>query len=387
MKHFLILILSVVFTNSLLSQKELDVSIFYSSTVKHLLVSNDIGGYVLIKDGEDRDTLPSLFNLKILKTGSHIAVKLNDYDLGDFSKIELKKLNLDHSIKLKSLTHNSKTRKYWGDFTIKSNGKKLIIINTVELPQYLEGVVESESGGGQGIEYYKIQATISRTYALSHLDKHQKEGFNLCDHVHCQVYHSRSLRNELIPQAVSETKNMVIVDSEIDLITAAFYSNCGGQTANSEDVWVSKVSYLRSVKDPFCTDKRNATWSKTIKKEDFIAYIKQKNASSLRHNPTDSMDFNFTQDKRRIYYSGDDYRLMLKKMRTDWRLKSAYFSVSETEDNIILNGKGFGHGVGLCQEGAMKMADLGYSFLEILRFYYTGVHLIDLEWIDFYRSE
>ena len=387
MNRILISILLVISAFSVSAQKKLDVNIFYSSTVKHLLVSNDIGTYILIKDGKSADTLPSLFNLKILRVGSQITINQDGKDLGTFSKIELKKLNLDHSVKLKSLTHNSKTRKYWGDFTIKSNGKKLVIINTVDIAQYIEGVVESESGGGQGIEYYKIQATISRTYALNHLDRHAKEGFDLCDHVHCQVYHSRSLRNELIPQAVSETKNMVIVDSDIDLITASFYSNCGGQTANSEDVWVSKVSYLRSVKDPFCTDKHNATWSKTLNKKDFISYIKRKNASSLRHNPTDSMNFDFSQGKRRIYYSGEGYRVMLKKMRKDWKLKSTYFSVTEKEDKIILNGKGFGHGVGLCQEGAMKMADLGYSFLEILRFYYTGVHLIDLESIEFYRSE
>jgi stage II sporulation protein D len=74
-------------------------------------------------------------------------------------------------------------------------------------------------------------------------------------------------------------------------------------------------------------------------------------------------------------------------MRDDWSLRSTYFSTQEIDGKIIVNGRGFGHGVGLCQEGAMKMAQLGYSFLEILRFYYTGVHLIDLEYINFYRSE
>ncbi len=386
MKRILSIIVIFVFSVALSAQRKLDVSIFYASTVKHLLVSNDIGRYSITVDNKT-DTLPAYFNLKILKTGYKIKLELNNEDLGEFSKVELNQLGLDHSLKLKSLTHNSRTRQYWGDFKITSNGKKLITINTVEFPQYIEGVVESESGGSQGLEYYKIQATISRTYALSHMDRHKDEGYNLCDHVHCQVYHSRSLRNELIPQAVTETKNMVIVDSDIDLITAAFYSNCGGQTANSEDVWRSEVSYLRSVKDPFCTDMPHATWSKTIKKEDFVAYIKRKNASSLRSNPTDSMNFNFNQDYRKIYYSGKGYRLMLKHMRPDWGLRSTFFSTTEYDDNIVLNGKGFGHGVGLCQEGAMKMADLGYSFLEILRFYYTGVHLIDLEWIDFYRSE
>ena len=369
------------------AQKTLDVGLFYNSTVKHLLVSNDIGRYIMLKDNSEiADTLPSTFNLRVLKSGKKVSVNLDGKDLGSFNKLTLKKIEIESGFKIKSLTHNGHTHKYWDNITIHSNGYKLISINEVALPNYIEGVVESESGGSQSIEYYKIQATISRTYALSHMDRHLNEGFNLCDHVHCQVYHNRSLRNELIPQAVEETHNMVIVDSEINLITAAFYSNCGGQTANSEDVWRQKVSYLRSVKDPFCTSQNNAKWEKSISKQDFIAYIKRKNASSSKSQFNDTTDLNFSQDYRKIYYTGDNFRLMLKHMRTDWNLKSTFFSVEDKGDKVILHGKGFGHGVGLCQEGAMKMAELGYSFLEILRFYYTGAHLIDLEWIEFYRA-
>lgn len=385
----LIIIFYIFLVSFSFSQKKIDISLFDNSTVKHISLTNDIGSYLLFtyNEKESIDTLNSKFEIKVLKSGSNVKVSLDGLDLGLFNSIKLVKRTTDNSFNIKSLTHNSRTRSYWGDVKISSNGTKLKMVNSVDLHQYLEGVVESESGGGQGLEYYKIQATISRTYALSHMDKHKSEGFNLCDAVHCQVYHSRSLRNEKIPKAVAETKNMVIVDSDIELITAAFFSNCGGQTCNSEDVWLSEVSYLKSVKDPFCSDMPHATWSKTINKEDFVAYIKRKNASSLRSNPVDSMNLNFDHSSRRIYYSGEGYRLMLKYMRTNFRLRSTYFKVYDQGDKIQLTGKGFGHGVGLCQEGAMKMANLGYSFLEILRFYYTGVHLIDLEWIDFYRSE
>ncbi|MFP5470565.1 MAG: SpoIID/LytB domain-containing protein [Bacteroidia bacterium] len=376
----------VIFTSFAFSQQELKISLYHGLSVKHAQINNDLGEYILLKD-DQVDTLVNPFSIKVLKNGYKVSLNLNGEAIGDYKTVSIKRLNYDSGFKIKSLTHSSKERKYWGDLVITSNGKYLNIINQVLLPQYIEGVVESESGSGQSIEYYKIQATISRTYALSHFTRHQSEGFNLCDQVHCQVYHHRSLYNEFIPQAVVETKNMVLVDADINLITAAFHSNCGGQTVNSEDVWTQQLSYLRSVKDPFCTDQSQATWTKEIDKEKFIAYIKTKNAPSLRENILDSTSFNFFQDVRKIYYSGDGYRVPLRKMRDDWTFKSTFFSTEEIDGKIIVNGKGFGHGVGLCQEGAMKMAQLGYSFLEILRFYYTDVHLIDLEYINFYRAE
>ena len=93
---------------------------------------------------------------------------------------------------------------------------------------------------------------------------------------------------------------------------------------------------------------------------------------------------NFKQEIRHKYLVDWVYQIPLKEIRTDWKLKSTYFSISEKEDVLTFNGKGFGHGVGLSQEGAMKMIDLGYDFLDVLRFYYTDVHLINLSMRDFY---
>ena len=74
-------------------------------------------------------------------------------------------------------------------------------------------------------------------------------------------------------------------------------------------------------------------------------------------------------------------------IRNDWRLKSAQFDIIPNGHEIILKGKGFGHGVGLCQEGAMRMAKLGYSYAEILHFYYKDVHMINLESLDFFKQD
>jgi stage II sporulation protein D len=73
-------------------------------------------------------------------------------------------------------------------------------------------------------------------------------------------------------------------------------------------------------------------------------------------------------------------------VREDLKLKSTFFSVTTTGEQVVLNGRGFGHGVGLCQEGAMHMARDGKSYIEILRHYYTDVHLVDVNTLDFFRD-
>ena len=93
---------------------------------------------------------------------------------------------------------------------------------------------------------------------------------------------------------------------------------------------------------------------------------------------------NFKQEIRHKYLVDWVYQIPLTKVRKDWNLKSTYFSIFDDGDYLSFKGKGFGHGVGLSQEGAMRMIELGYDFLEVLRFYYTDVHLIDMKRRDFY---
>ena len=140
------------------------------------------------------------------------------------------------------------------------------LINNIEIDNYVAGVVESEVGRSPPPEYFKLQAIICRTYALKNIKRHQAEGFSLCDKVHCQAY-NRKPKSELIKKAAVETNNIVIVDSDINLITATFYSNCGGETAKSEEVWRQKLYYLRTVKDTFCVHETNAFWEKEIPKQ------------------------------------------------------------------------------------------------------------------------
>ena len=77
----------------------------------------------------------------------------------------------------------------------------------------------------------------------------------------------------------------------------------------------------------------------------------------------------------------------MKIIRADFQLKSTYFSVEQQGESIIFNGRGYGHGVGMCQEGAMRQAKLNRSYKEILNFYYKDVHLVDLSALSYFRQE
>ena len=81
------------------------------------------------------------------------------------------------------------------------------------------------------------------------------------------------------------------------------------------------------------------------------------------------------------------YQIPLTIVRKDWKLKSTYFSIFDKGEYLYFKGKGFGHGVGLSQECAMRMIELGFDFLEVLRFYYTDVHLINMKLRDFYTVD
>lgn len=365
------------------------VGLYYVSNVRTAEVRNDIGSYVIQGDSSIIDTVDGEFSAVTYAYGEQVKLKLDGKEVGKFDTVTIHQIAQGSGFRVRSLTHGSKFRPYWGSIEITMGEGQLKLVNIVDLEQYLGGVVESESGAGEGLEYYKIQATISRTYALKHLTRHASEGFQLCDHTHCQVYRKRSRKNPAIPAAVRATRSMVLVDSDISLITASFYSNCGGQTNNSEDVWSGTLPYLRSIKDPFCTKMPHAYWKKEISKDRWLRYVQNKMPAYFkeRGSYSDTFRVDYSQKKRRLYYSNPGFSISLRTIREDFKLRSTFFSIQDKGDKIVFRGKGFGHGVGLCQEGAMRMAELGYSYVDILKFYYTDIHIIHLDDLDFFRID
>ena len=381
-------ILSFVFISlSIYADKEImDIGVFRNVKTSHILFNYLDDSYSFHSESGAFFTLEKGESVRIQNKNGKIRIKQGEVEIGTFKKVYIKRNHEDGAFKIKCLSPSSIERKYQGNLKILAEGKYLKIINQVPLDKYLIGVIESESGNNESKEYYKVQAVISRTYALKHKSKFIHEGFMLTDLTNCQVYKGKMYKNQKIIDAVKETENFVLVDSDMNYITASYYSNSGGQTVNSEDVWSKPLSYLRSVKDPYSYGKTNSHWTKTISKDKWVSYLDKQHNYPIENKDDIEKALTFKQDTRRKYYVDWKYHILLTDIRKDWELKSTYFDVEVKGKEVVLSGKGFGHGVGLSQEGAMNMCDLGYGFLDVLLFYYTQAHLIDLEMMDFYLS-
>lgn len=263
-----------------------------------------------------------------------------------------------------------------GSVIVRSFPGSLLILNRTALEHSLPGIVRAEAGGAGTEEYYRAQAVVARTYAFRNLDKHELDGFNLCDDVHCQVYPG-IVADSLIIKACKETEGKVIVDSDSILIVAAFHANCGGETAASADVWVADHPYLVPVRDPWCLSSRSARWDKTIDGDSWNGFLRSKGLLPAQEEVLFSPPG--SQPSRVFVRNISGKNISNEDMRQYFALRSAYFTLSRSGNGIVFGGRGYGHGVGLCQDGARAMAANGKKYAEITGFYYRGTFIADIK--------
>lgn len=324
--------------------------------------------------------------LKLTAMNDSVEVKSFETVYGRFKTVRFVDEKTGGEMKLKLITPDRKQRIYPDNYIVSNEGGALKMLNEVKLDNYIAGVVEAESGTRSAPEFYKVQAILARTFALAHINKHLAEGFSLCDQVHCQAYYGKP-RFEGITEMVSDTKGKVVVDENLNLIVAAFHSNSGGQTANSEDVWGTRTSYLRSVNDTFSTRMPNYKWERKMAIDDWLSYLKLKHKYPIDEPNAKELALNFKQDSRKVYLEASNVKVPLKNVRQDLQLKSTYFNIYKEGDSVVFEGKGYGHSLGMSQEGAMRMTKLGYSYTDVLNFYYRNIQIIDMHKLSFFRDE
>lgn len=349
-------------------------------------VSRAEGSYQLVADGKILRTLEAGQKLSFTASGELVVVMNGNTVIGKYKRAVLKG-SQNSVFRLKAQTGKSNLERVYPDnLIVRAQAGKLYLVNEAWLDRYVEGVTEAESGKGHTYEYYKVQSLIARTYALANLHRHATHGFHLCDEVHCQAYKGKARFEPLIQEATLATKDQVLVDHNIKLITAAFHSNCGGQTLNAEHVWSKPLSYLVGRPDSFCLAMPNSQWEKRIKRTEWSSYL-QKNAINQAQAMNDSTFLRSYQPTIRPHFFADSSaRLRMTSVRRDLGLRSAFFVVEEEGDTVKFMGRGFGHGVGLCQEGGMRMGQLGYDCRSILHYYYKDVHIIDRRQIRFFAD-
>ena len=368
----LLLILCLLLLGESLYADRVKVRLFSNNSIDQIAISFDLGTYNIYAD----DTILIEPQVGIGKTieltpaGQKVHVTIDGYNYGNHNSIHF--TANDTACILCLNPRNIKHRTYEGDLHVKVNKNgKLLLINDVEFETYIAGVVQSEIYGNDP-DIFRVQAIISRTWAMKNINKHKAEGYNFCDQVHCQAYLNRCVRPDIMLGTMLSS-GMTIVDEAGNLIETPFHSNSGGQTANSEDVWRSALPYLRSVTDTFSYHMRQSEWVKVIDKDKWLNYFANKHKINIHNDSIRKELLTFSQSERKARLCG----VPLTRIRSDFQLKSTFFSViyDTVSNRLTLSGHGFGHGVGLSQEGTIRMVDLGIDYDSIIHHYYTGAHI------------
>jgi stage II sporulation protein D len=271
--------------------------------------------------------------------------------------------------------------KYRGNMEIVHDGLgTLTVINDVALEDYVEGVLAGEIPHDWPLEALKAQAIAARTFAfLKMLDARQKgQIYDVENTAFYQVYQGTGKVDDEMKRAVKETRGEILVYRNRP-IEAYFHSNCGGRTTDAKDVWGKDQPYLRSVPCDFGNNGAHYRWKASISIREIVRKLKAIGVTLSDVVRISGLDVDGGDRIVNLDILDADGRVHTLKASA-FRMaigpdlvKSTRFNARVEGDQVIFNGKGWGHGVGLCQEGAQGMANQGYSAFDILRHYYLGI--------------
>ena len=258
----------------------------------------------------------------------------------------------------------------------------LAVVNVLGLEEYLLGVVPCEIGpiNGHTLEAAKAQAVAARSFTMTRLGLRKGLGHDLFDsYLRDQEYRGIERETELSRQAVSATRGEVL-EFHGDICEALYHGNCGGVTANGSQ------PYLRSLRDTpghrrgrraYCSEKPNFSWQASFSKESLDAVAGRLSGKGCRVR-TVRLETDRQSGRVRYLYLATDhgsFRVPGSDFRVAMGLRSTAFTASIRGRTVSFSGHGWGHGLGMCQDGAIAMAEAGAGYREILQQYYSGVNL------------
>jgi len=371
----LILILLIDILFSLVTFGQVSVRLFSSQSPESAVFSVTEGRYEIITFNGGNISVNKNEHVLISRYNGKLAIKTRSENGFICDSLLFLGKTRNDSFSLRINGHIPVRQYYSGDLKCFPDLGTLVLINNCDVESYVSGVVKAEGGSGKNKEYFKTQAIIARTYMYRYFDKHLSDRYNVCDNTHCQAFNGLS-SDTLINKAALETKGLVILSQDSTIISSAFHSNCGGETSTSGDVWLASQPYLKSVADPYCLSSRNARWEKRLSLNEWLGFMKR---LGYEGQTVDPAAFIFIQKSRLTDYRTGSFTMPLRTVRSEMNLRSTFFSVLADGDSIILRGRGYGHGVGLCQEGAMSMAENGLNWNKIINFYYFNVLITDIK--------
>jgi len=351
---------------------------------------------VLIMDDEDSFNLALKGRYKIYTIGSDRMVMDGPYLSGAVlptrGGIRIGKKDVMFPAVKVRVDHDSNIyvegRRFRGDVDIirKDNGK-LTVINYIMLDDYLYGVLYHEVSHRWPMEVLKVQAIAARTFALYQMRQNRLQPYDLRNDIYSQVYGGRTSEKWSTTRAVDLTKGEVLTYKG-DIIPAYYHATCAGYTEDASVLWNIDAPYLKGVKCDYCKDSKHYKWTKQIPLQELADKLKNGGykighitaVTILLKNKSERVDKIEIKDDSgvTIVLTGKDFRQLIGPNE----LRSTKFDVSIKWDNLVLDGYGWGHGVGMCQWGAYGMARKGKKAEEILKYYYPGTEITTIDKIS-----
>lgn len=262
------------------------------------------------------------------------------------------------------------------NFIIKKENGRFDLIGVFDFNKYLAGVVSKEMPLHWPLEALKAQAVIARSYALYRMNERKNKIFHLDTDQMDQVFAVTT--SEKAISAVRLTDQIVLKDQSEKVLKAFYHADCGGQTIPASKVWSDALDTGTAV-DPWCAARRSNEWSFEILKPE----LQQRLSESIQLPPEFESRLEVVEK-----YQGRVQTLKwaeqffsVQKLRQIFgfsNLRNSPLAVHESETSWVFKGKGFGHGVGLCQWGTLSQARLGRSYMQILEHYYPQAHLSNM---------
>ncbi|MDD3654228.1 MAG: SpoIID/LytB domain-containing protein [Desulfotomaculaceae bacterium] len=350
----------------------------------------------------------------------------------------IQRLEANSGLSLVSIQIGPEYRRYRGNIEFSIEKENLIVINELNIEDYLRGVVPAEMPSSWPSEALKAQAVVARNYALQKVDTTRGSSFNLTSDQQSQVYRGYDAEAEATDRAVADTRGLVLLNQG-KIIPAFFHSSSGGFIENSEDVWLNRLPYIKAKEDPFDKNNRHYNWQVSYTNEQLTKMVKTEQYPFVQITDIEVVERTATGARAkklvvegigvdgkpvtREIFNADNVRSALGLKSSLFNIKKVYaekddlttiendrtadkddrakveddrneeknnsdnrkYNRNETVANpggagrelaeIEITGNGYGHGVGLAQWGAYAMAKQGYNFQEILQYYYTDVSL------------
>jgi len=286
-----------------------------------------------------------------------------------------------------SIRVDGKIKKYRGSIDIfKEKNGSLLVINRLELKRYIKGVLYHEISDRWPMEAMKAQAVAVRTYTLYQLNKNKLQLYDVRNDIYSQMYGGKDAERYRTSIAVNRTRGEILTYRG-KIFPAYYHANSGGYTENVSELWEHNLPPLKGVKSDYSIGMPAYAWKRNFRSSDIQEKLNSagykigaiKDIVVLERNESGRIRWLELIDRtgKKIKISGKIFREIvgpndIRSNNYDVVMKGYYFD---------LIGKGWGHGVGLCQWGANNMAHQRFSYKDILAFYYPETVMVD------YREE